>query len=73
LGHLQRGGTPTAFDRILATRLGVSAVDLAAAGGWGNMVAVRGTEVVDVPLRDAVAQRKVVPEELWRIPEAVFG
>jgi 6-phosphofructokinase 1 len=73
LGHLQRGGTPTAFDRILATRLGVAAVDLAAAGGWGNMVAVQGTEVVGVPLRDAVAERKVVPQELWRIPEAVFG
>ena len=59
LGHVQRGGTPVAFDRMLATRLGLAAVDLASAGGWGRMVALRGEEIVDIPLGAAVATRKV--------------
>ncbi len=73
LGHVQRGGTPTAFDRILATRLGIAAVDLVEAGGWGRMVALRGADVVDVTLREAVAERKVVPAELYRTAEIFFG
>jgi 6-phosphofructokinase 1 len=63
LGHVQRGGTPTARDRFLATRLGLHAAELAAAGSWGRMAAVRGTEIVDVPLEDAIRERSPVPPE----------
>jgi len=73
LGHVQRGGTPTAFDRILATRFGIAAIDLATAGGWGRMVSLRGEEIADVPLSAAVAERKLVPEELYRVAEVFFG
>jgi phosphofructokinase-like protein len=73
LGHVQRGGSPVAFDRILATRLGLAAVDLATAGGWGRMVALRGEQIVDIPLSAAVATRKVVPAELYRNDEVFFG
>ena len=59
------------FDRILGSRLGVAAVGLATAGGWGRMAALSGGEIVDVPLADAVAERKVVPESLIRTA-AVF-
>ncbi len=61
LGHVQRGGTPTARDRFLATRLGLAAVELAADGRWGRMVAVRGNEVGDVPLEEATHARREVP------------
>ncbi len=61
LGHVQRGGTPTARDRLLATRLGLRAVELAAAGEWGRMAAVRGDEIVDVPLSAALDARRQVP------------
>jgi ATP-dependent phosphofructokinase / diphosphate-dependent phosphofructokinase len=61
LGHTQRGGTPTARDRLLATRLGLKAVDLAAAGRWGRMAAVSGNDVVDVALEEAVGERRAVP------------
>ena len=61
LGHLQRGGTPTAADRVLGSRLGVAAADLAVAGRFGRMVALRGTEIVDVPLAEACAGIRPVP------------
>lgn len=61
LGHVQRGGTPTARDRFLATRLGLKAADLAAAGLWGRMAAVRGNDIVDVPLEEATRSRRDVP------------
>jgi 6-phosphofructokinase 1 len=61
LGHVQRGGTPTARDRLLATRLGLKAADLVHARAWGRMAAIHGDETVDVPLADAVATRKSVP------------
>jgi ATP-dependent phosphofructokinase / diphosphate-dependent phosphofructokinase len=73
LGHVQRGGTPVAFDRVLATRLGAAAADLAAAGGWGRMATLFQGQIVDVPLADAVAERKVVPESLWRSAKVFFG
>ena len=56
LGHIQRGGTPTAFDRVLATRLGLAAVDAAHAGQWGQMTALHATEIELVTLADAVAE-----------------
>jgi ATP-dependent phosphofructokinase / diphosphate-dependent phosphofructokinase len=73
LGHVQRGGSPTAFDRVLATRYGVAAVDLAAQGKWGRMAALRGITVVDVPLDEAVARPKFVPDKLYDVAEVFFG
>jgi phosphofructokinase-like protein len=73
LGHVQRGGSPTAFDRVLATRFGVAAIDLASAGAWGRMVALRGPEIADCPLDDAVADIKRVPEDLYEVAEVFFG
>ena len=60
LGHVQRGGSPSPFDRVLATRFGVAAVDLIAAGGFGKMVCLRGDNVTSVPIADAVGQMKAV-------------
>jgi 6-phosphofructokinase 1 len=71
LGHVQRGGTPSAEDRLLASRFGVAAVELIEAAGWGRMVAVRGNEMTDVPLSEAAKVRQV-PEELYRIAEVFF-
>ena len=61
LGHVQRGGTPTARDRLLATRLGLRAAELAGRGEWGRMAAVRGDEIVDVPLEEATGSLRSVP------------
>jgi 6-phosphofructokinase 1 len=73
LGHLQRGGSPVAFDRVLGTRLGIAAADLAAAGGWGRMVARKAQDIEDVPIVDALAQRNLIPPELYREAEVFFG
>ncbi|MET0452804.1 MAG: ATP-dependent 6-phosphofructokinase [Mycobacterium sp.] len=61
LGYIQRGAVPTAFDRVLATRVGMAAVRSAHEGNWGTMVAIHGTDLVNVPLDDAVAELKTVP------------
>jgi 6-phosphofructokinase 1 len=61
LGHVQRGGTPSARDRVLATRLGLQAADLAANGRWGRMAAVQGNAIVDVPLEDVAGPPRPVP------------
>ena len=73
LGHVQRGGTPTAFDRVLATRFGLHAIDAADAGEWGKMTALRGTEIELVPMEEATAELKTVPESLYREAEVFFG
>jgi ATP-dependent phosphofructokinase / diphosphate-dependent phosphofructokinase len=73
LGHVQRGGSPTAFDRVLATRYGIAAIDLAAKGSWGRMVALRGASIIDCPLDEAVSDIKRVPEELYDVAEVFFG
>ena len=73
LGHVQRGGTPTASDRVLATRFGVTAADLAAAGRFGEMVAARGTEMVGVPLAEACAEIRGVPPSLVDVASTFFG
>ena len=65
LGHIQRGGTPTAFDRVLATRYGVAAAEAAAEGAWGTMVALQGDHIVQVPVGDAVDQLKRVDPSLY--------
>ena len=73
LGHIQRGGTPTAFDRVLATRFGVHAIGAVAAGAFGAMVALRGTEIVRVPLAEATGELKLVPPERYAEAEIFFG
>src|SRR3954468_13531333 len=73
LGHVQRGGTPVAFDRMLGTRFGIAAVTLAAAGGWGRMVSRQGQDIADVPLAEATGARRVVPQELYHEAEIFFG
>ncbi|HET6997891.1 MAG TPA: 6-phosphofructokinase [Solirubrobacterales bacterium] len=73
LGHVQRGGTPTAFDRVLATRFGLHAIDAADAGNWGTMTALRGTEIQLVQLTEATAELKTVPESLYSEAEVFFG
>ncbi len=73
LGHVQRGGTPTAYDRVLATRLGVAASDAAQEGKWGMMPALRGNKIELVALRDAVAELRLVPPEEFAVAETFFG
>ena len=72
LGHVQRGGTPTAFDRILATRFGIAAIDAAHDGAFGQMVALQGGEIVRVPIAEAVGQLKTVDKELFHGVAEVF-
>ncbi len=72
LGHLQRGGTPTAFDRVLATRLGSKAADLATAGESRVMVALRGTEILPVPLEEACAEGRGVNPDLYEVATTFF-
>ncbi len=64
LGHIQRGGTPSAADRVLGSRLGIAAADLAATGRFGRMVALRGTQVVDVALEEACGAMRPVPADI---------
>jgi len=73
LGHVQRGGTPTAFDRFLATRFGICAVDMVHKEQWGHMAALRGTEIVPIPLEDCVKKEKLVPLELYEVAKVFFG
>lgn len=73
LGHLQRGGTPTAYDRVLATRMGRAATDLALAGEGRLMVALRGGQVVPVPLEDGCAEVRGVPPDLFEVARTFFG
>jgi ATP-dependent phosphofructokinase / diphosphate-dependent phosphofructokinase len=73
LGHVQRGGTPTAFDRVLATRFGLHAIDAADVGRWGTMTALRGTDIELVQLTEATAELKTVPESLYAEAEVFFG
>ena len=73
LGHVQRGGTPTARDRVLATRFGLAAIDGAHDGRWGTMAALRGTAIELAPLAEAVADLKTVPPQDYEVFEALFG
>ncbi|GAA2968346.1 6-phosphofructokinase [Actinokineospora diospyrosa] len=73
LGHTQRGGTPTAYDRVLATRFGLHAVDAVADGDFGVMVALKGTDIVRVKLAEATAELKTVPIERYAEAEVFFG
>jgi len=73
LGHVQRGGTPTAYDRVLATRFGVEAVAAATEGDFGNMVALRGRDIIRVPLAEALTEPKLVDPRLFDTAEVFFG
>jgi phosphofructokinase-like protein len=73
LGHVQRGGTPVAFDRVLATRFGVAAMQAVAAGRFGGMVALRATEIVEVTLDQALREPKLLDPELYETAELFFG
>jgi 6-phosphofructokinase 1 len=73
LGHIQRGGTPTAFDRVLATRFGLSAIDAVHEAAYGSMVALRGTDIVRVGLHEATKELKTVPPDRYHEAEVFFG
>ncbi len=73
LGHIQRGGSPTAFDRVLGTRLGVKAVELIKSKKFGRMAALSGVKIIDVPIEDAVKELKTVDMELYEIAKIFFG
>jgi phosphofructokinase-like protein len=73
LGHIQRGGTPTAFDRVLATRLGLAAIDAAHEQQWGMMTALHATQIELVPLAEAVAKVRTVPPEEYRRYDVLLG
>jgi 6-phosphofructokinase 1 len=73
LGHVQRGGSPTPRDRVLATRYGLRAADLVLRGSWGQMAALRGDTIVDVSLKEATAELKTVPPEWYDVAQAFFG
>ena len=73
LGHIQRGGSPTAFDRVLGTRFGVKAVELVKNKKFGRMVALAGLKIIDVPLEEAVKDLKTVDMELYNIAKVFFG
>jgi 6-phosphofructokinase 1 len=72
IGHIQRGGSPTLFDRILGLRCGVTAVDLVAQGKFGYMAALKGSEVIGVPLERAVSKLKVVDKKWWELAQVFF-
>jgi ATP-dependent phosphofructokinase / diphosphate-dependent phosphofructokinase len=73
LGHVQRGGSPTPRDRVLATRFGLEAADLVERGAFGRMAALRGDSIVDIPLEEATREIKTVPAEWYEVARAFFG
>ena len=73
LGHVQRGGTPTAYDRVLATRFGLTAVDAVSDGRWGTMAALRGEAIELVTLQEAVSQLHTVSAEEYEQAGVFFG
>src|SRR6185437_16737109 len=73
LGHVQRGGSPTPRDRVLATRYGLKAADLVQEGRFGRMAALHGDAIVDVPLEEATSELKTVPDDWFEVARAFFG
>jgi 6-phosphofructokinase 1 len=71
LGHTQRGGTPTAYDRMLATRYGVAAIDLVHEGKFGRLVVLKGTQISDIPIADAIAKTRTVGEDLLEVVKSL--
>ena len=72
LGHIQRGGSPTAFDRVLATRYGLGAIDMVHRAEFGCMAALRANKVVSIPLKEAISKNRVVDAEMIEIAEGLF-
>lgn len=72
LGHIQRGGSPSAFDRVLATRYGLGAIDMAHRGEFGCMAALRANKVVSIPLKEAISRNRTVDDEVIRIADGLF-
>jgi 6-phosphofructokinase 1 len=73
LGHVQRGGTPTAFDRVLATRFGIAAIDAVHDSAWGTMVALRAGDIVRVPLDEATGELKLIDPAVYEVASVFFG
>jgi len=73
LGYVQRGGSPTPFDRILATRLGIKAYEMVLAENWGHMAALQGNKINSIPLEEAVRELKQLDEDIYRVAEVFFG
>jgi phosphofructokinase-like protein len=73
LGYVQRGGSPTPFDRVLATRFGVKAYEMVAAGEWGHMAALSGNKMISLPVKEAVGELKQLDEEIYHTAEVFFG
>jgi len=73
LGYVQRGGSPTAFDRVLGTRFGIYAVDMIKRGRFGRMAALKGTEIIDIPLEDAVTNLKVVDDKFYETAKVFYS
>jgi len=73
LGHIQRGGTPTAYDRVLATRFGLAAIDAVVDGHFGEMVSLRGTDITHLPIEDAIGTLNAVPQSRWDEAAILFG
>jgi ATP-dependent phosphofructokinase / diphosphate-dependent phosphofructokinase len=73
LGHVQRGGTPTAYDRVLATRYGIGAIDLVHSGGWGQMVSFRGGKILSSPLSEVVGVCRPVDPDMYDVAATFFG
>ena len=73
LGHIQRGGTPTAYDRVLATRFGIEAIDAVHQNDFGTMVALKGADIIRVPLADAIRELKTVDRRLYDAASVFFG
>ena len=73
LGYIQRGGSPTAFDRVLGTRFGVAAIDLVHEGKFGHMVCLRGNHIISSPMANAIGKAKLVDEELYDVAQVFFG
>ena len=72
LGHIQRGGSPSAFDRVLATRYGIGAIDMVHRGEFGRMAALRSNKIVSIPLRDAIARNRTVDDEIIQVAEGIL-
>jgi len=72
LGHIQRGGTPSAFDRVLATRYGLGAIDMVHRGEFGRMAALRSNKIVSIPLLEAISKNRVVDDEMIQIVDGLF-
>jgi 6-phosphofructokinase 1 len=72
LGHIQRGGSPTAFDRVLATRYGLGAIDMVHRGEFGCMAALRSNKIISIALKEAISKNRVLDDEMIQIADGLF-